>query len=79
MKSLEQRTQLYFCFRLLSRKCPLQSVQYLRYCYRPHLSLSLDFFTGDSIAKVSQIHELHHALPNIFYKCVIILTFHIGT
>ena len=37
MKSFGKRKVLYFCFRLFSRRCALQSFhsKYLRNCYRP--------------------------------------------
>ena len=62
MKSLEKKKVLYFCLRLLSQKCALQSFHrsYLRNCYRPCQILSLMFFIWSSIRKIKFMVSLMH-------------------
>ena len=61
-KSFEKKKILYFCLRLLSRKCVLQSFdpKCLRNCYRPRFILSLIFVLWKSIAKIKFMVPIMH-------------------
>ena len=77
MKSLGKRKVLYFCFRLLSRKCVYKVFdRNISGIVTDHVKVILNFFRREFYHK-NQVHRSHHAASNIFQKSVIILTFHI--
>ena len=77
MTDLEGKKLLYFCLRLLSRKCALQTFTgNISRIVAEHVKFFINIFHLEFYYK-NQVYGSYHVPPNIFHHSVIILTFHI--